>query len=335
MANSYSKSRIRQIVRRFGLIPLSSDSIASFYRKNAVVRVRTGTGTYAMKPFLRSVLLPSGTMDQMKTAANYVQLLMNCGFNYMPRWLASNTGKLWTLNQGKPFYVTTWINGKRLENHEDFENLGRALASLHITSRDSLPMNGPFYDHIRFWQYRDRLFRRRMTQTKPANRGIRQWRKRFGQSCIQFADRSWTELKSPEIVDLLGRERNRPALIHSDITSLNVIISDEGMPFIIDWDRVKLGSIYAEIASALMNTTQFNPDFMQSLLKGYEELHPLDRTERKLIAALYRLPREAWQATRFPNRTSSRTLLKLTEQSWPLRLKSMDLLEEWTLQAGD
>ncbi|RKN70566.1 aminoglycoside phosphotransferase family protein [Paenibacillus ginsengarvi] len=331
MTNAYAKSRIRKIVRRFGLIPLRSDPIASFYRKSAIVRVLTGSGIYAMKPFFRSNLLRSGTIDQIKTTADHVQLLMNNGFNSMPKWLASNSGKLWTLDQGRPFYLTTWINGRSMENQEDFEKLGRVLASLHTSSR-SLPIKGHFYDHIRLWQNRDRLFRKRMAKANQSNRWTRRWYKRLGESCTQFSDRSWTELKSPEIVDLLEKEMIRPALIHSDITSQNVIIANDGQLFIIDWDRMKLGSIYVDVATALMNTTRFNPVFIHSLLKGYEELCPLDRTERRMISSLYRFPREAWSTVQFPSRPRSHNILDIMEKTWLLRLKAMDLLDEWVNQ---
>lgn len=134
---------------------------------------------------------------------------------------------------------------------------------------------------------------------------------------------------SPEIVDLFVKEMNRPALIHSDITSQNVIITNDGQLFIIDWDRIKLGSIYADVATALMTTTRFNPDLIHSFLNGYEELRPFNRTKRKMISSLYRLPREAWFATRFPKSPRSRNMLNIMEQTWPLRLKAMDLLDEW------
>jgi len=333
MANSYSKSRIRRIVRRFGLVPLSSDSVASFYRKNAVIRVQTKSEAYAVKPFYRSLLLRSSTMDQMKTNASYIQLLMDNGFSYMPKWLVCNSGKLWTLHQGRPFYVTPWIRGRKLENQEDYEKLGQALASLHITSSHFLSKKAPFYDHIELWKSHDRLFRRQLTQAYQTDLRTRRWYKKFGKSCNRFSDRSWAELKRPEIVNLLRKERIRPVLIHNDITSYNVIISDDGQLFIIDWDRIKVGSMYVDIAAALMNTTQFNPVFINSLLKGYEKLHPLNQTERKWIASLYRLPREAWHATRSPNRPRSRNernILEIMEQTWLLRLKTMDFLEEWT-----
>ncbi|WP_188535203.1 phosphotransferase [Paenibacillus segetis] len=332
MANAYTKTRIRKIVRRFGLIPLHSDSIASHYRKNAIVRVQTESGTYAMKPYFRSNLLHSGTINQITTTACYIQHLMNNGFNSMPKWLTSNSGKLWTVHQGRPFYVTTWINGRSMEHPEDFDKLGRALASLHTTSNHSIPMKGPFFNHIRIWQNKDRLFRRRMTKVNQMNHWIRKWYKRFGKACNQFADRSWTELMSPEIANLLMKETIRPALIHSDITSQNVIIADDGQLFIIDWDRIKLGSIYVEVAIALMNTTRFNPVFIHSLLHGYEELRPLDRIERKTISSLYRLLREAWFVALFPRSPRSRNMIDIIEQTWPLRLQAMDLLDEWADQ---
>ncbi len=329
MANAYPKSRIRKIVGRFGLIPLRSDPIASFYRKNAVVRVRTASGTYAMKPFIRSNLLPSGTKEQIAAIAGYIQHLMGSGFGHMPRWLASDSGKLWTLNQGRPFYLTEWINGRSMDNQEDFVKLGRALAALHSTSDRSSPIPGPFFEHIRFWQRQDRLFRARTAIAKRMKRRTREWYKRFGEACNRISDRSWTELMDAETIELLEKERLRPSLTHGDITSQNVLIADDGQLFMIDWDRLKLGSVYADVAIALMNTTRFNPDFIRSLLNGYEELRPLERSERRAISSLYRLPREAWYAVRFPNRPTSRSMLRIIEQTWPLRLKAMEALDEW------
>lgn len=168
-----------------------------------------------------------------------------------------------------------------------------------------------------------------MTIANQANLWTHRWFKRFGASCIQFSDRTWTELKTPEIANLLKKEMVRPALIHNDITAHNVIISNNGQLFIIDWDHMKLGSIYVDLAITLMNTTQFNPVFMHSLLKGYEELRPLNHAERKLISALYRLPREAWHIARFPDHPRSRNMLDIMEQTWLLRLRAMDVLDEW------
>jgi Ser/Thr protein kinase RdoA (MazF antagonist) len=331
MANPYTKHRIRKITRSFGLRPLRSGTVASFYKENAIIQVQTKTGTYAVKPFFRNTLLRSSTLNQMKTTAENIELLINSGFSYMPKWLTTRSGTLWTLHHGRPFYMTEWIKGRNLETTEDYEELGWALATLHMIPSGHLDTKGPFTrKQIQLWKIQDSLFRARMEKAIHKHERNRNWYKKYGKYCKRLTDQAWAHLSSPEIEDLLEKESERPTLIHNDITSPNVIISEKGQLFIIDWDRVKVGSIYVDLAKALMNTTQFNPDFIQALLKGYEERRPLDQTERKLISYLYGLPREAWHATRFPNRSRSREMLNILEQTWHPRLKAMELLDEWT-----
>ncbi|MEI0739393.1 hypothetical protein VQ056_27045 [Paenibacillus sp. JTLBN-2024] len=38
---------------------------------------------------------------------------------------AANSGKLWILDRGRPFYVTAWIEGRPMQTAQDFEQLGR------------------------------------------------------------------------------------------------------------------------------------------------------------------------------------------------------------------
>jgi Ser/Thr protein kinase RdoA (MazF antagonist) len=333
MAKSYTKAQIHKITRRFGLIPLKSSLISSLYRKNAVIQVKTKKGTYALKPFTRTRIVRSNTIQQMKQAANYIRLLKKRKYSYMPAWLPTHSGKLWTLHQGTPFYVSQWIKGRGLENPKDFEKLGRALATLHTTSIGLHRIGkekSPTLQQIRVWKDQDRLFQRQMTQTGRNHKEYRRWHKRYGKACKHLSRRAWRDLRDTSLVKLLKKEGHLPALIHSDITIPNVIISDDDQLKIIDWDRIKVGSVYADLAKALMNTTQFNPVFVQSLLRGYEKRRPLKRTERRIITALYRLPREAWHASRHPNRSRDRQILDSWVQSWPLRLQIIDMLQEWS-----
>ncbi|OPA78742.1 spore coat protein [Paenibacillus selenitireducens] len=335
MASFYTKSHVGTITRRFGLRPLKFRWIPSLYRKNAVIRIQTSTESYALKPYIRSTLLQSSTVHQMKTTADLIQLLMNNGYSYMPQWLYADSGKLWIVDKGRPFYITEWIHGRGLVESGDFEKLGRAIATLHTTSNDLLhtkKANSFTLKQIRLRKIEDRLFHRRMERAVQNNGKYRRWYKKHGKACKRLSDQLWTDMKDPEIVDLLNQEYTRPALIHGDITSTNVIVSDDGRLFIIDWDRVKIDSIYVDLARALVNTTQFNPEFIRSSLKGYEEIKPLHRAERRLITALYRLPREAWIAARFPGRKRSGQLLDMMDTTWSSRLEAIKLLDEWAHQ---
>jgi Ser/Thr protein kinase RdoA (MazF antagonist) len=333
MTNSLTLSRLRKITHRFGLEPLNFTSIASYYRKNAVIQVLTDAGTYALKPFIRSTLLRSNAVQQIKIASHYVRLLMDSGYTYMPKWLSTSSGAIWILNQESPFYIAEWIKGRNLETAEDYEKLGRALAALHTTC-NALPAgkSSATLKQIRLWQFQDRLFRKRMARAIKSKDRFYGWYKKYGKACNRLSDRAWADFRKPTIVNLLKKEKEHPALIHRDITSFNVIISDDGQLFIIDWDRVNVGSIYVDLATALMNTTQFNPEFIQSLLTGYEELKPLSRSERRLVTTVYGIPREAWHGTRFPNRTRSGKMLGILDQSWLLRLQAMEFMDEWANQ---
>lgn len=331
MTNPYTKTRVRKIIRRFGMNMLSLKMRSSFYRKNAVIQVQTENGVYALKPFFRNTYLRSSTVQQIKTAMNVARFLMDNGYNYMPNWLSTKSNALWTIDQGRPFYITEWIKGRNLEGAEDFEELGRALATLHTLSYDIHTTKKSYtLKRIRIWKFQDRLFRKRMAkviQNKERHRG---WYKKYGKAFKRQVDRAWTDLEEPAIVTLLKMEP--PALIHSDITTPNVIISDDGRLYIIDWDCVKVGSIYVDISKALRNTTQFNPEFIQSLLKGYEELKPLHQSERRVITSLYGIPQEAWYVARCPKTPRSMKMMDMIDQTWHQRLKALDLLDEWTNQ---
>ncbi|WP_339201725.1 aminoglycoside phosphotransferase family protein [Paenibacillus sp. FSL P2-0322] len=333
MAKSYTKAQIRKITRRFGLIPLKSRLVSSLYRKNAVIQVKTKKGTYALKPFSRTKMVRSNTIQQMERAASHIRLLKKRKYTYMPAWLPTHSGKLWTLHQGTPFYVSQWIKGRGLETAEDFEKLGRALATLHATStglhRMDKGKSPPTIQQLRIWKNQDRLFQRKMIKNSRHDKTYRNWYNAHGEDCKRLSRRAWKDLQDASIIRLLRMEHRHPSLIHSDITTPNVIISDDGHLKIIDWDRAKIGSIYADLAKALMNTTQFNPEFVQSLLKGYQKRKPLSRTERKIVTALYKLPREAWHASRHPNRSRDREILDNWDQSWPLRLQIIHILQEW------
>ncbi|AET59907.1 hypothetical protein HPL003_15795 [Paenibacillus terrae HPL-003] len=334
MAKSYTKAQIRKITSRFGLIPLKSRLVSSLYRKNAVIQVKTKKGTYALKPFSRTKMVRSNTIQQMEQAASMIRLLKKRKYSYMPAWLPTHSGKLWTLHQGTPFYMSQWIKGRGLENAEDFEKLGWALATLHATSTGLYRIGrgkSPTSQQLKIWKKQDRLFQKKIKKISRHDTKYRNWYNTHGKDCQRLSRRAWKDLQDTSIVKLFQKENRSHALIHSDITIPNVMISDNGQLKIIDWDRVKVGSVYADLAKALMNTTQFNPEFVQSLLKGYQKRKPLSPTERKMVTALYTLPREAWHASLHPNRSRDREILDNWGHSWPLRLQIIHILQEWSM----
>lgn len=332
MNGSYRKSRIERITRCFGLTPLKYKWLPSVYRKQAVIRIKTSSGYYALKPYVRSPLFKTSTIQQITAAAEHIQFLLNTGYGYMPKTLYADTGKLWTVRGGTPYYMTEWVHGRALKQSADYVKLGRAMAALHQSTSDGVRTRkaGLFtLNQIRLMKMQHRHFLSDKSGAVQKNAKYRRWYRQYCSECQSLSERSWAEIKEAAVADLLQDEGSRPALIHGDITSANVIISDDGRLYLIDWDRVRLGSIYVEAARTLANTTQFNPEFIQALLMGYEEVRPLNQTERKLISALFRLPREAWLAARFPQGKKCNELIENMTITWPDRLKAAQWLEEW------
>jgi Ser/Thr protein kinase RdoA (MazF antagonist) len=330
MAHLLSQSEIRSISRRFRLQSVRSKPVSSFYRKNAVIQIMTDLDTYALKPFNRNPHFRSGPAAQMKTAAAYAGLLMNNAYGFMPDWLPAESGKLWIMHQGKPFYMTEWIHGRPMGTEQDHEQLGHALAALH-TIRCGLPpaSQSATVRQIRLWKDKDRYLRKQVGRASSVNPALRRFAGKYGAAWRRFSDEAWAEIRHPDISRLCSEEKANPALIHGDVTPPNVIIGDDERLYIIDWDFIRIGSTYADTAKAIMNTTGFNTAFMEAFLKGYEGIRPLSPPERRLIKALYGLPREAWYAVRFPRSKRSVEMLKTMDQTWTLRCQAMEFMGSW------
>jgi Ser/Thr protein kinase RdoA (MazF antagonist) len=129
----------------------------------------------------------------------------------------------------------------------------------------------------------------------------------------------------------LSEEINHPGLIHGDVTIPNIIINASGM-FLIDWDGLRIGSTYNEIAKALSNTTYFNTRHISALLRGYEKIKPLIPAERLLISALFRLPREAWREAKGIALNRGQRDFRVLEQTWDERMNAIRWLDEWARQ---
>ncbi|WP_433944600.1 phosphotransferase [Paenibacillus sp. SN-8-1] len=331
MAHSYTQKEIHRITRRFGLIPLKAVPVSSLYRRNAVFQVTTGTGTYALKPFKRSEASSSNTIQQIKTTIRHVKLLTSKKYAHMPRWVRTRNGRFWIEVKGTPFYMTEWIQGRGMGVAQDYTALGRALAGLHLVPLASSPKhNSSILSYIPGWKASAGSFKKYMSDEIRKKGRHSEWYQSHGPACNRLSKQAWAYFKRPSMEKLIVKDARRPSLVHSDITSLNVVISESGHLYIIDWDRVKVGSSYLDMAKALRNTCQYNPEFIRSFLLGYEQVRPLSRSERRLITLLFSLPQEAWNGARFPNRAKNREMLDIFVRTWPERKQAIRTLQKWS-----
>ncbi|WP_042226946.1 phosphotransferase [Paenibacillus popilliae] len=334
MARRISTARLRPFVRRYGLHLRHIQPCHSLYRRNAAFRALTDKGVYVIKPFYRRRIRTTlTTKQQIVRITAYIHKLQAKNYPHLPHWLVNTSGRYWVYQSGRPYYMIEWVEGGNLQHEEHYEQLGRALGTLHTICQEDLPPMSPYTSRqIAFFQDQDRIFRRRLSMMRK-RKGTTAWFREHGDQCIRLAEEAWMSIQRPETQQVLQDEIRFPALIHGDVTCPNVIMHSNGL-YLIDWDQVRMDSTYYEIAKTLLNTTNFNPLLMGALLQGYELVHPLAEAERILIGSLFRLPVEAWAAARSAVTGQGSRLSRLLQNTWAERLAAIQWLDEWGGQSG-
>lgn len=333
LARRISTARLRPFVRRYGLHLRHIQPCHSLYRRNAAFRAITDEGVYVIKPFYRRKNTNLTTKQQIVSVTAYIHKLKAKHYPHLPHWLVTASGRYWVYQSGRPYYMIEWVEGGNLQQGYHYEQLGRALATLHTICQADLPPMSPYTSRqISFFQDQDRLFRRRLTMMRK-RKGTAAWFREHGNQCIRLAEEAWRSIQRPVTQQVLRDEIRFPALIHGDVTFPNVIMHSNGI-YLIDWDQVRMDSTYYEIAKTLLNTTNFNPLLMGALLQGYELVRPLAAAERTLIGSLFRLPVEAWAAARSAVNGQFQRLSRLLQNTWGERLAAIQWLDEWGRQSG-
>jgi Ser/Thr protein kinase RdoA (MazF antagonist) len=334
VANRYHKEKLLDIANRYGLHLHRIKSYNSLYKKNAAYRASTNKGEFLIKEFnIRSNGTNMTKEQQSRRTSLFIQKLKKCKYPNIANWMTTKSERYFVNKNGKKYYMTEWIEGRSLQNKvQDYDALGKALAILHTSCKDSLPSMSSFTKkQIGLFKFHDRLFRLRLMNIRRGKMIAKRWFHKYGGHCNILANEAWNIIATPEVQHIISDEINHPALIHGDVTLPNIIIDSNGL-YLIDWDCIRMGSIYYEIAKTLSNTTFYNPVHIHALLRGYEEIKSLKSAERLLISALFRLPREAWGVARNIQLGKGPHGLRVLEQTWDERLKAIRSMDDWARQ---
>ncbi|MCL6444801.1 MAG: phosphotransferase [Alicyclobacillus sp.] len=314
---------IRTMLSAYGLRLLDVEERQSLYHPHAGYHAWTDKGEVMLKPFI-------GTERRMQMVARYMRELWMDGCRFMPRWLSTISRKRYVRRNGRLYYVTEWVKGGQLETEADFHALGQALARLHAHT-----VNGGRHATQRVvvnLQAADRVFRTSLSaRARSPISMVSDWLQEHGRTCERLSDEAWNLLQDAEVVKSLQAEDGRSTLIHGDVTCPNVIVTDDNV-CLIDWDGVGPGSRWNELAKALANTADFDTGRLAAMLRGYAEVRPFTAAERRVVAALFRLPREAWRVARRAKSVRKRQIVHdfyVLEKAWQRRLNAVSWIDSW------
>ncbi|MEW9702262.1 phosphotransferase [Paenibacillus sp. SI8] len=312
------------IVMQYGMRSLKIEACRTLYRKEAAYHVVTDKGDVLLKPF-------KGAKARLDRVHAYMVWLKKHHFTNMPQWHTTNNRKHWVRHKGQLFYISDWIEGSKLEgNEEDYVRLGEALGRLHQISRGKALLSPSYTKRkIRFFQQEYRLFRRHLRAVRKEKHAAGRWFKMYGDPCIRLAEEAWSTLRRPDIQSVLRCERS--SLLHGDVTIPNVIVNEKEV-YLVDWEFTGRGSAYYELAKTLNNVTHCSATYMNALLVGYERIRPLAQEERQIIAAFFRLPREAWIAARQSRGGVRSAVFQGLKDSWSQRIDVIQWMDTWAQQ---
>ena len=326
MPSRYQKAKLKSITRRYGLHLIHITTHDSLYKKNAVYCAKTNKGKSLVKAL--NTKCQGATLPQAKFFS-YVRKLTASKYPYTPRWLKTRTGRYSVNFRGKAYYMTEWIKGRKIDDVHDYESLGKALAHLHKLRKVQQPPTASYtLQRIKEFKREGHLFRVQLKNVQRKKTTPTKWFDKYGESCVHLTNDAWRIIDDPRVKRILVKERRHPALIHGDVTIPNIVIHSRGL-VLIDWDCLRTGSKYYEVAKTLSNTTYYKPVLMDAFLHGYESISPLKSSERLLISALFRLPREAWHVARRIGSGRTHKGLTLLGETWHDRLNAIRHLDEW------
>lgn len=318
----------RKLAHTYELQLKRIESYDSVYRKNAAFRAVTEQGDFLIKPYVKPMVGPTRHLSQLTKS---IEHLMALGYPQMPRWKLTKSGKIWKVYKGKRYYVTQWVEGRGLYTEQDYEELGRAVAQLHVHTK-GLP-GGDIHltstrARIKLLKLHYHFFQQQLGQCSSRPDHIGRWFRRHGGHCLELIEEAWRRIDNYDMHPLWQEERSAPSIIHGDVTVPNVVICPNGL-YLVDWDRSGWGSTYEELAKMLLNTTNFQIDKMNAVLRGYEGIKMLNPLERILISALFRVPREAMYVCQSVRAGRKSPTFDIVKETWKDRLNAIHWMDQW------
>ncbi|MDQ0189223.1 phosphotransferase [Alicyclobacillus cycloheptanicus] len=320
--------------KRYGWQVLDVEAQDSFYRKQTAYRLTIDAPrpqSVVLKPFL-------GSADRLRRTAQAAEALWQSGYRQMPRWLRTTDNEPYVTANCRLLYAAEWIKGRSMTGSAaDLRAVGEMLGKLHRLPIAYDPVGQPAAPDRSTSQWMQRLLSqaRRFQRRRPelaaecSDRG--RWFATHGAACEDLAQAAWQALSDRDVQEALQRELQDLHYIHGDVTTPNIVIAEEGTnqgPFLIDWDRLCIGSTYMELAKAMANVTNLEAASVLHLLDGYESVRPLHPVERRMVSALFQLPREAWiTAAQAPG--DDPLLFETLARTWQNRLEAVAAVRQW------
>lgn len=237
------------------------------------------------------------------------EYIYNRGFHNLDRFLISNQGLPFVIEEGKVFVMEDFISGRECSflNPYDRSSAMRTLAQLHIYGQGYIPPTGAAErNDIGKWE---KSYLRKINDLAEMKEAIKKKKhkndfdKKFLEDVGFFMEMAWRAydtLRNSRYKVLCKAAESLKPICHHDYTYHNIIISREGLINIIDFDYSCHELACYDIAAVIqrvMRRFSFNIDIAMDMLMDYDRIKPITDDELILILSLSEFPQRFWRVT--------------------------------------
>jgi len=244
-----------------------------------------------------------------------MQWFSKCGIG-VPALLPTKSGGRFVRYNDSLFIVTEWIEGRKCDYdlEDDIRGAARNLGRMHRCSYDFMPIEGSLIrkdDNNWYKTYNRRLlqiiqFSNHSISTKDP------MFKLFIENFDYFYERAKHAVHVLNLIDnsaLMEPAEKHNTICHLDYVNKNLIFTDNGDIYVIDFDKSKVDIPIHDIGTFLKRilkrkTTSWDYNILLLTLENYEKERELSLTEFLGLFAFLEFPQKYWKISRdyFNNR---------------------------------
>lgn len=284
---------LAMVLQQFGLTPKASRRVRSAYY------LETDEGPMFLKRW------KFGDDDLQFIACAHAHLTAN-GFRSILPFRRAIDGRSCARVDGEAFVLTDWITARESEYSDpsDLEKATEVLAELHLAARGFLPDAPKHRIEWGNWpeKFAHRLQEMELFRTIAGGRPRPTHFDRKYQSGVDyFLDQGRTAIKMIEASPykrLVERAKKDGGICHHDYAHHNVLLTEDGRAYIVDWDYSVCDLRIHDLASLIirnMKVSAWDLDLAKRILEIYEGRFPVSGDELKAMAGFLTWPQDYWQ----------------------------------------
>ncbi|WP_027632645.1 CotS family spore coat protein [Clostridium hydrogeniformans] len=233
--------------------------------------------------------------------------LINNGYGRVDKYELNISGEPFALVNEDLYTLSQWIDGNECDfkNIDEVEKAARNLAEMHLASKGyEPPENSKLKSDLERWPH---LMDKRIKALDKMLDMSRKKRERsdFDISYIKSLDfykdlgkRARKVIENSSYLELCKEAEEAKSFCHHDYTYHNIVIDNNGLYNVIDFDYCKREIRVYDISNFMIKVLKRNNwdlEFAKKILDGYNEVSKLRKEEHRVLLAFLLFPQRYWR----------------------------------------